>query len=743
MNNLTIILLATSIILQLTAALFALRLNKRIKKIEPAWLLIAAALILMSARRIVTLLSFFVPQVESIIRGPMAESIALLISAFMLGGVVLIPRIFNYLHQATKELQASEARYRILANNVKDVIWTMDLNLNNTYISPSIQHLRGYSVEEAMSQTLEEALTPASYELAMKIFQREMLLEQEPHKDLLRTRALEFENRCKDGSLVWTETQVTFLRDSNNNPVGIIGVSRDISERKQAEELATRFGKILDDSLNEIYIFDAYTYQFIQVNQGAQENLGYSITELENMTPLDIKPEFTPVSFAKLLKPLQTGDKEKIQFTTIHMRKDKSMYPIEAHIQLTTSGKLQAYVAIILDITERKRVEEQMEQQARLAAVGQLAAGIAHDFNNMMAVITLYTQLLLKTQNLTKKAQKYLDVIYHQSNRAAELTEQILDFSRQTVMERRPLDLKLVIKDFTEMLERMLPEAIQVKLIFETANYTVNADLTRLQQVIMNLAINARDAMPNGGELIIGLSRFKINQNKHAHFLEMYTEDCVKITVTDTGNGIPAHLLPHLFEPFFTTKSSNQGSGLGLAQVYGIVKQHDGHIEVESKINQGVTFTIYLPAMPLIAPMTEQRKSKEITKGCGETILVVEDNSFTRDALFEALISLNYQVQTVEAGQEALALLKKQQNDISLVLSDMMMPEMDGFKLLQAMKQWHINTPLVMMSGHPSSKTIEQLQAEGVKGWLSKPIALEKLAKEVAIAISGDEGIDS
>ncbi len=542
---------------------------------------------------------------------------------------------------------------------------------------------------------------------------------------------IELERVREDGTRKWLLIRGEQWFDEQGHLKGLRGTALDITEHKQAEVLEARLGKMFDDSLNEIYTFDAETLRFISVNQGARENLGYSMAELEQMTPLDLKPEFTPASFAQLLEPLRTGEQEKIQFTTTHRRQDGSLYPVEVHLQLSELGSVQVFVAIILDITERKQTEELIRRQDRLAAIGQLAAGIAHDFNNIMAVISLYSEMLLKSQNLTEKGLRQLQTIRQQAKYAADLTGQILDFSRQSVMERQPVDLLSFLREFMKLMARTLPEHIKLDLTYGEDVCLVNADLTRIQQAFMNLAFNSRDAMPDGGELRIGLERVTIGPDAQLSFPNMEIGEWVKIALSDNGTGISSNELPRLFEPFFTTKGPGQGTGLGLAQVYGIVMQHDGHIDVESQVGQGTTFTIYLPALSIIQPEVHSLELEGLAKGRGETILVVEDNVMTQAALVDGLESLDYQVLMAATGREALTILEDRRDEIALVLSDLVMPTMGGIQLLQALRQRKIDVPVVILTGHPLGENLEELRDGGLNEWLTKPVTLEKLAQVI------------
>jgi PAS domain S-box-containing protein len=474
------------------------------------------------------------------------------------------------------------------------------------------------------------------------------------------------------------------------------------------------------------------------VNQGAQENLGYSMAELERLTPLDIKPEFTAVCFSKLLAPLHSGEEERIEFVTVHLRKDGSQYPVEVFLQLSELGFDQVIVAIILDISERKKAEEMIRQQDRLSVVGQLASGIAHDFNNILGVIILYSELLLKTADLTSEGQQKLRTIQQQAHHASNLTNQILDFSRQSIMERRPVDLLPFLKELVVLLERTLPEDIKIKFVWTAGDsFVVNADLNRIQQALMNLAVNARDAMLAGGELEIEMERVHFGVDDDVPTAEMAGGEWVKIKLSDSGTGIAPEMTPHIFEPFFTTKSPGVGTGLGLAQVYGIVKQHGGLIFVDSALNKGTTFSLFIPAsFEMESMQAEVMISGALNEGNQELILVVEDEIMIRRALEESLELLNYKVLVAGNGREALAVFDERP-DIDLVVSDVVMPEMGGLKLLQALNERQIKVPVLMLTGHLMGENLDDLKAQGLTEWLTKPVQLDVLAETVSRLLNG------
>ena len=400
---------------------------------------------------------------------------------------------------------------------------------------------------------------------------------------------------------------------------------------------------------------------------------------------------------------------------------------------MENGSQTEDWVMLIRDVTREREITGRIHQQERLAAVGQLAAGIAHDFNNIMATIILYTQMVVKAPELPERDKEWLEVVIDQAKHASHLIQQILDFSRRAVFERQPLDLLPLIKEQIQILRRTLPEHIEIVLHYEDEAYVVHADPTRMQQVLTNLALNARDAMPDGGKLSITLRRRSVFDRQNTPVYGMQTGQWVELVVKDTGVGIPPSILNHVFEPFFTTKSPDQGSGLGLPQVYGIVDAHKGHIDVQSQVGKGTTFTIYLPSTneQAVYPL-DNGESSPLIKGRGEVILVVEDNEQTLSAVMGSLEMLQYHPIPAANGQEALDILSQQQDEIALILSDVVMPQMSGVALLRALQERQIDTPVVMMTGHPQEQTLDALREQEIRDWIVKPPTLERLAEAVA-----------
>jgi two-component system cell cycle sensor histidine kinase/response regulator CckA len=408
----------------------------------------------------------------------------------------------------------------------------------------------------------------------------------------------------------------------------------------------------------------------------------------------------------------------------------RRIFELAAH-PLETGQRHTGWVLILRDITQPRERQEYQQVQERLAVVGQLAAGVAHDFNNIMAVITLYAELVLKSPELTSDDRARLTTIYQQALRAARLVGQILDFSRRSVIDLVPMELVAFLKDLVRLLEHTLPENIKISLSVAEKSYVIKADPTRLQQAIVNLGVNARDAMPEGGELRIDVSGLTVTPGETPPLPGMAPGAWVKLLVSDTGSGIEPGNLSRVFEPFFTTKPPGQGTGLGLAQVYGIIKQHNGHIDITSQVGRGTSFSIYLPIL-VTAASTEELPGAPLGEPVAsgkETILVVEDQQATREAICDTLEALGYRVLSARNGKEALKLFRP--GEIALVLSDLIMPVMGGEALYKALTQIDPNIKMVLITGYPEQESSKTLLEAGLVTWIAKPFSANQLARVV------------
>ena len=402
---------------------------------------------------------------------------------------------------------------------------------------------------------------------------------------------------------------------------------------------------------------------------------------------------------------------------------------------LEKGNESEGWVLVMRDVTKERETQTRNQQQERLAAVGQMAGGIAHDFNNMLTTIILYAQRPLRKHELNEDLKQSLNTIIKESKQAANLVQQILDFSRRSPIETSPVDLGPFIKETVRVLQRTIPENISLLLEIDPEAYIVDSDPTRIQQVLMNLVVNARDAMSEGGTLQIKLSSVQVAEDDDPPAVGMGPGDWFCMSVCDTGTGIPAEVLPNIFEPFFTTKETGKGTGLGLAQVYGIVTQHKGQISVESEVGKGSTFHIFLPMCEVERePLSQDGIFATIPHGKGETILLVEDNERMREVGQQILEDLGYQVLAASNGREALEIYKAN-GDIDLLFTDVVMPEIGGATLLRELRQMGSEVKAVAVTGHILAEDLDQLREAGVASVIHKPYDVDILAEVIRDAL--------
>jgi len=537
----------------------------------------------------------------------------------------------------------------------------------------------------------------------------------------------------KDGQILDVWLSSTPL-DPADLTAGVTFTALDITERKRAEEERERLlqqvqeqtrqmQQIIDTVPEGVLVLDD-KLRLLLCNPSALVYLPV-LAETEVWETGHTLTTLGGYPIAELLSPPPRGLWHEIE-------KERRHFQITAHA-IEIGPMKGGWLLVLRDVTEEYAIRETVQRQDRLATVGQLAAGIAHDFNNILAGIVLYSQMSLRTPNLPPRLQERLVIIASQAHRAAELINQILDFSRSTVLERLPLDLIPLLKEQVKLWERTLPENIRVDFIYGADNYAIDADPTRMQQVFMNLVVNARDAMPEGGTLRIELTQLRVTKPKYAPIPDMAAGDWVQVTISDTGSGIPEEVLPYIYDPFFTTKPEGKGTGLGLSQVYGIVSSHDGYVDVHTEMNVGTTFFLYFPALAL-PELPEDAVFDDLPLGHGETILVVEDNAAARAAIVASLELLNYRVLEAENGKVALQVFAEHRENIALVLSDLVMAEMGGKALAQALYQQDPTLRVVVMTGHPLTEERDMLREAGVVAWIQKPPELGYLAKTLAQA---------
>jgi PAS domain S-box-containing protein len=522
---------------------------------------------------------------------------------------------------------------------------------------------------------------------------------------------------------MWQPDEIT-LAEAIGQQAGSAAERLDLL--KQTQEQARQVQMIIDTVPEGVLLLDV-NHRVILANPAARKYLSVLLGDVEIDQPLS---QLADQPIASLLEVSSAQSWRELQASGEH----NQIFEFAAQ-PLEVAAEKSGWVLVLRDITEERANLTRVQMQERLATVGQLAAGIAHDFNNIMAAIVVYTDLLAIDPDLKPEKREHVKIIQQQIQRATSLIRQILDFSRRSIMEPSPIDLLPFIKELDKLLGRILPENILLRLSYSPGVYMIQADPTSLQQIFMNLALNARDAMSAGGTLQFALSRLCISENERPPLPELTPGNWVRLSISDNGVGIPESTLTHIFDPFYTTKPVGKGTGLGLAQVYGIVKQHGGSIDVQSVVGEGTTFRLYFPELLVSDEQPKASFPGSIPRGNGETVLVVEDDSATREALQYLLESQNYNVFTAKDGIEALRLYDQVAQHFDLVVSDIVMPGMGGLMLYSALREREPNIRLLFITGHPMELENQTLLEESRLNWLQKPFSMQEFISAIRLAL--------
>ena len=529
----------------------------------------------------------------------------------------------------------------------------------------------------------------------------------------------------KSGEKIYVEVSTSPVKDKDGKVVQVVHVSRDISERKRAEEELRKLNNTLDTLVR-------YMPEGVLLLDEEGRVIHANPVGRKHLEALDVTGEGGVIKFISG-RPLQ----EFISNSPVEVSHEiKTEDPSKRIFEITgrtvsKGGAVGGAVLVINDVTRERELDERVQLQDRLAAVGQLAAGIAHDFNNILTCVLGYSEMLLTDADLSKDVRRQVDTILQSGQRATELIHQILDFTRKSTSELKVVDLMPFIKEFIDFIRRTIPEDIEISFNGGDEKYMVKADLTKMQQVLTNLAVNARDAMPEGGVLKFALHHRDIAKGEELQFPGMEKGRWVLLSVSDTGEGINPDDLSHIYEPFFTTKGVGKGTGLGLSQVYGIVKQHHGYIDVKTESGKGTMFYIYLPEVLEPATPYKGKPVAAMPRGEGEAILVAEDDGKVRDLFKSVLESLGYKVLDAENGVEALRLYDAKRDDIKLVITDMVMPEMSGVELSRTLKERDPYLKIIGVSGYPTRMQVKEMRDSGIIEWISKPFKLQDIAFKV------------
>ncbi len=628
-------------------------------------------------------------------------------------------------------LWRTQEEFRTTLYSIGDAVITTDTNGKVQYLNVVAEQLTGWKENDAKNKPLEEVFHIINEVTRVRVQNPVQLVLKEGHVVGLANHTLLL---AKDGMEIPIADSGSPIRDDKNEIIGVVLVFRDQTKeraiQKLLEDSETKYRRLFEAARDGILILNAETGKIVDVNPFLIEMLGYTHEYFLGKNVWDLgflkdivanEDKFSELREKEFIRyedmPLETFDGRRMEVEFV-----SNVYLVDHHKVIQCN---------IRDITERKQLEDQLRQVQKLEGLGTLAGGIAHDFNNILGIILAYVSGINRFKDDTKKLDLASNTITKAVQRGKSLVQQILMFARKTETSFGAVNVNDVVMETVTMVMETFPKIITCSQNFENMIPYINADRSQLNQVLLNLCVNARDAMPNGGVLSINtrMVSFAGLRNQHP---DAEASGYVCIEVSDSGEGMTPEIQKRIFEPFFTTKGPGKGTGLGLSVAYGVIQSHKGFIDVESKLGKGTTFRVYLPTSQIVEPVIEKIEGTlEEIQGGTETILIVEDEEMLMMSLQLVLIEKGYNVLSASDGFTALKIYQEQKNDIALVLTDFGLPSISGLEVCHKIKQMNSNERIILATGFLDPEMKAEFLKVGVSRFLFKPYDLRKVLKEV------------
>ncbi|MBI5118816.1 PAS domain S-box protein [Candidatus Poribacteria bacterium] len=628
--------------------------------------------------------------------------------------------------RAEELLRQSEEKYRNLLDTLEIGFYETDLAGNIIFFNETMSRLLGYSGEELRGMNYRQFIDEKDRDELYRIYN---MVYETGHS----AQGFVYNIVPKDGRRVPHEASVILVRDEREQPVGFRGVARDVTERKRAEELLRqsegKYRTLFEESKDVVYITTP-DGRFVDINPAGIELFGYS--SKEEILRIDIAQDlYAHPDDRRTYQETIARQGYVKDYEILFKRKDGQPVTVmlTANALRDGTGAIVAYRGIMRDVTDRKQLEEQFFQAQKMESIGTLAGGIAHDFNNLLGGILGYASFMKTKIEESHPFYKYVDTIERSGMRAAELTSQLLAFARGGKYHSRPVDLNAIVAETLGIIGRTFDKSIEIETQLCSPLPTVEADAGQIQQLLMNLCVNARDAMSCGGKLFIETNVEMLTEDYVKTRMDAKTGPYVTVSITDTGVGIRKEHMKRIFEPFFTTKEKGKGTGLGLSMVYGVVKNHGGFVRVYSEPGIGTTFKVYLPASG--KPEMKELLTAEAPRGGNELILVVDDEEPIRALTKDIFESYGYQVLLAEDGGEATEVYEKRKDEISLVILDMVMPRMGGRETFLKLKELNPTVKALLSTGYSQNGKAQEILNSGVLGFIQKPYHVNELLSKV------------